>query len=350
LSTDLATAWAAQIAWCDNNGAAFTARVLDAAWQDWLDRGTLYELMPSWSGDARADAVPLRVSGALHAVVLEGLDPALAALYPPQVETFDPVAGPAAVRQALTRFRARVADTLTRPPQTNEIGRSAVLLGGFATIAARTGLPLALCEIGASAGLNMLWDRYRYELGTSRWGDAASPVLIRAGWDGDAPALPASIAVESRRGCDLNPIDLREPGAALRLTSYVWPEHADRLQRLRAAIPLAVAHGVVAERIDAAGFVAREFAAPRRGATTVLYHSIVWQYLSAATRTAIRATLHDAGARATPEAPIAHLAFEIREPKTPPRLTLRCWPGGERHVLADAHPHGNFVHWGAQPG
>jgi hypothetical protein len=345
--TALATAWSAQIAWCDRNGAPFTARVLEAAWQDWLADGALRELMPKWDGDARADAVPLRVAGALHALVLDGRDPALAALYPPQRTAFDPVAGPPAVRAAIARFPAHVADYLIRPPQTNEIGRSAALLGAFATVAARTGLPLALCEIGASAGLNLLWDRYRYELGDLRWGTAESPVQIRADWSGNPPTLPARIPVAARCGCDLAPIDLRAPGAALRLTSYVWPEQADRLARLRAAIALATAHGTTPERVDAADFVAREFAAPRPGVASVLYHSIVWQYLGEPTRAAIRDTLRRAGERATPDAPIARIAFEIPRAARGAQLVLRLWPGGHREVLAEAHPHGNVVHWGA---
>lgn len=347
MTADLATAWSGQIEWCDKNGAPFTARVLDAAWRDWQAGGALHAALPAWDGDARADAVPLRVAGALHALVLDGRDPVLAALYPPQRSEFDAEAGPIAVRSALARFPAHVAEYLSRPPQTNEIGRSAVLLGGFATVAARTGLPLSICEIGASAGLNMLWNRFRYELGDMRWGDAAGAVVIRAEWQGEALALPERIEVTARSGCDRNPIDLRSPDAALRLTSYVWPEHTERLDRLRAAIPLARAHGVVPETMDAADFVAREFAAPRAGVATVLYHSIVWQYLEPATRDAIRTTLREAGERATPAAPIAHLSFEIPQSGGWPRLTLRQWPGGAREVLAVAHPHGAAVRWGA---
>ena len=349
MSIDLAATWSGQIAWCDENGAPFTARVLEAAWSDWLAGGALRELLPDWPGDARADAVALRVAGALHALALEGVDRALAALYPPRSATFDPVEGPPAVRNALLRFRDRVADYLQRPPQTNEIGRSATLLGGFAIIAARTGLPLALREIGASAGLNTLWDRYRYDLRAARWGDPASPVLIRAEWQGEAPVLPPRIAVSSRRACDVTPIDLRRSGAATRLMSYVWPDHPERLARLRVAITLGAVAGVAIEQMDAADFTARELSEPRNGAATVLYHSIVWQYLPAPTRVAIRQTLRAAGARATPEAPLARLALEVPDPKSWPKLSLTLWPGGERVLLAEAHPHGNVVRWSSSP-
>src|SRR6185503_8162629 len=230
-----------------------------AAWSDWRAGGTLRALIPDWAGDPLADAVALRVAGALHSLVLERLDPALVAIFPPQRAAFDPVAGAEVVRNALRKFRDRVADYLQRPPQTNEIGRSAVLLGGFATIAARTGLPLALRELGASAGLNMLWFRYRYELGTfATWGEPASAVTIRCDWRGNPPPLPPRIDVMSWRGCDVSPIHLGAPHAAARLMSYIWADQRERLQRLRAAITLAQSAALEVEEIDAVAFTARE--------------------------------------------------------------------------------------------
>lgn len=347
MSTALAESFAVQVAWCDAHGAPFTARVIEAAWQDWLDGGALRRLLPDWPGDPRADAVPLRVAGALHALALDRLDADLVRLYPPQAATFDTATGPRCIAAALDRFAARVADTLARPPQTNEIGRSALLLAGFAHVAARTGLPLALREIGASAGLNLIWDRYRYEIGALRWGDPASPVLIRAALEQGTPVLPDRIDVVSRAGCDVAPIDLRDPGAAMRLTSYVWPEQSERLARLRAAIPLAQALGVDVERIDAAAFVAREFAAPRAGETRVLYHSVVWQYLPQTTKDAIQASMQAAAARATPDAPVAHLSFELARGSPHASLRLQLWPGNVDETLADAHPHGSWIRWHA---
>jgi hypothetical protein len=298
-----------------------------------------------------ADAVALRVAGALHSFVLERLDPALVAIFPPQRAAFDPVAGAEVVGNALRKFRDRVADYLQRPPQTNEIGRSAVLLGGFATVAARTGLPLALHELGASAGLNMLWSRYRYELGTNAsWGDPASPVIIRCDWRGTPPALPPGIDVVSWRGCDVSPIHVAAPHAATRLMSYVWADQRERLQRLQAAIELARSAALEVEEIDAVSFAERELAEGRAGATTVIYHSIFWQYLPETSRAALRAFIEAAGARATEAAPLAWLAFEVPaawggQQLVKPQLKLTIWPGGERITLAEAHPHGQYAHW-----
>jgi hypothetical protein len=343
----IATAFERQIGWCDEAGSPFTARVLEAALADWRTGGALRELLPSWPGDPGADVVPLRVAGALHAMALDGSDAELAALYPPRRERFDVQAGPAAMQRALRTQRERVADYLRSAPQTNEIGRSALLLGGFAAVAQATGLPLATLEIGASAGLNQLWHRYLYELGSSRWGDPASPVLIRSDWHGAVPALPERIDVASQAACDLAPIDLRQPGAALRLASYVWPDQRERLERLRAAIALAQALDVRVEAADALAWVTRELAMPRPGRATVLYHSMMWQYMPPATRDGVQTAIVEAGARATAAAPLAWLSLEPPDAGVVFELRLTLWPGGSARVLATAHPHGREAAWQA---
>jgi hypothetical protein len=347
MKISLDDAWARQIAWCDGNGSPFTARVLEAAWADRARGGALQALLPDWPGDAGADAVPLRLAGALHAMALDGSDAALAALYPPRAAAWDTQRGPAAVSHALAAQRDRVADYLRVAPQTNEIGRSAALLPGFALIAARTGLPLATFEIGASAGLNQLWPHFRYELGDLRWGDAASAVVIRAEWRGKPPSLPARIDVAEQHACDIAPIDLHADGAALRLLSYVWADQAERLQRLRAAITLAQQRALHVEAADALAWVQRALATPRTGCATVLYHSVMWQYIPQATRDALRHAIESAGARATAQAPFAWLAFEPPNADAQMQVTLTLWPGGEPHVLAHAHPHGRWIEWRA---
>jgi hypothetical protein len=338
-------AWSRQIDWCDANGSPFTARVLEAAWADRTRGGALRALLPDWPGDAGADAVPLRVAGALHAMALDGSDAALAALYPPSASAWDAQHGPVAVARALAAQRERVAAYLRVAPQTNEIGRSAALLPGFALIAAHTGLPLATFEIGASAGLNRLWPHFRYELGGWRWGDVASPVTIHAEWRGAAPPLPARIEVAEQQACDIAPIDLNADGAALRLLSYVWPDQSDRLLRLRAAIELAQQRALRVEAADALPWVQRALAPARPGRATVLYHSVMWQYMPPATREALSAAITAAGARATREAPLAWLAFEPPNADAQMQLTLTLWPGGLPRMLARAHPHGRWVEW-----
>jgi len=345
MGSELDQAWRRQIAYCDGNASPFTARVLEAAWAAREAGGALATLLPDWPGDPWADAVPLRVAGALHALALSGQDAELAALYPPARTDFDALRGPAAVAHALARHRAHLCDFLAQAPQTNEIGRSAVLLGGFAAIAQASGRPLATLEIGASAGLNQLWHRFRYDLGTQHWGDAASPVCVASDWQGATPTLPAGIEVASHAACDLSPIDLSSPASALRLAAYVWPDQRERLERLRAAIALAQYLGVQVERADALDWVGRELSVARPGQATVLYHSIMWQYMAQGSRDALREMIAAAGKRATRDAPLAWLAFEPLAANANPQLLLTLWPGGQRHVLAEAHPHGRWVRW-----
>jgi hypothetical protein len=346
MAPNFQAAWQQQIEWCDGNGSPFTARVLEAALADWHAGGALRQLLPAWPGDARIDALALRVAGALHAIALDGSDPALTALYPPQRDTFDAARGAAAVSAALRRHAARVATHLQSAPQTNEIGRSALLLGGLARIARNSGLPLATLEIGASAGLNSLWHAYRYELGAQqRWGDPASSVCIRSDWQGATPRLPARIDIASQAACDVAPIDLRAPGAALHLAAYVWPDQTERLARLRAAIGLAQRSALRVERADALAWSERALALPRPGQATVLMHSVMWQYMPAPTRDALRACIAAAGARATRQAPLAWLAYEPPDGGAICELTLTEWPGGARRRLARGHPHGLWAHW-----
>jgi hypothetical protein len=342
MTVNLAGAWARQIAWCDDNGSPFTARVLEAAWADREHGGALAGLLPEWQGDAGTDAVPLRVAGALHALALSGRDAQLAALYPPQQAQGDLAR---AVANATANHRDVITEYLAVAPQTNEIGRSAVLLPGFAAIAQTTGLPLATFEIGASAGLNQLWHHYRYALGDVAWGDPQSEVLIRTDWQGALPALPEHIEVASHAACDVSPIDLQADGAALRLMSYVWPDQRERLDRLRAAIALAQRLHVRVEAADALTWAQDALATQRTGCATVLYHSVMWQYMHEPTRNGLRGLIEATGSHATRDAPLAWLAFEPPGNDAQMQLTSTLWPGGERRVLAEAHAHGTWVRW-----
>lgn len=331
-----------QIGWCERLGSPFTAALLRWLLANWRAGGALAGLLPGWSGDARADLVPLRLAGALHALALQDRPAGLAALYPPAARGFDAAALGPLLERVLADEQAQLRDYLARAPQTNEVLRSAVLLAGYAAIAQATGVPLALHEIGASAGLNLLWDRYAYRLGAQRWGDAASPVQLVCDWRGPAPALPATIAVASRGGNDIAPIDLRDPAAALRLRAYVWPDQAERAARLQGAITLAQGAGLRLHPGDAAAWLDHVLW-PRPGVATVLVHSVVWQYLPAATQQRIEELLQMRGALASPAAPLARLGMEFHARGAPAELRLTLWPGGTTRTLARAHPHGEWV-------
>lgn len=346
MSDALIEAFREQVRWCDRLGSPFTARLLDWLADDWLAHGPVRTLLPAWTaGPPGQDLVPLRLAGAFHALALSGRHPDLASLYPPAAASFDAQVIAPLLRRLLADEADHFRTYLASAPQTNEVMRSAVLIGGYAAIARQTGLPLALREIGASAGLNLLWDCFHYALGDRRWGDESSPVRIVSAWRGHAPALTTPIAVADRRGNDLMPIDAGDDAAVLRLRSYVWSDQAARMARLQGAIALARQARPVVDAGDAAAWVARELAAPRPGAATVLVHSVVWQYLPPATRAHIETTLAAAAQRASADAPLAWLRMEFYASGAPAELRLTIWPDGQERTLATAHPHGEWVEW-----
>lgn len=329
---------------CDALGSPFTARlcrllaeILDAS------TGTGWRIA-DWPGDPRADAVSLRLCGGLHRLVLEGGDAMLKAAYPPNEPTDEALAE--ALRTALARHGGALSAALDSAPQTNEIARSAMLLPGFLTVARETGLPLALAEIGSSAGLNLLFDRFFYRYGDAAWGDPVSPVRLAPEVRGGIPPLSDEIGIRAREGCDIAPIDVASPQDRLRLRSYVWADQTQRLARLDGAIALAGVVPFSLARADAAGFVRKKLAARPKDAAFVLFHSIMWQYMPRATKDDIRATLAEAGAAATADAPIARLRMEPLGPQEPfATLSLTTWPGGETRRLARCDYHGRWIEW-----
>jgi hypothetical protein len=336
-------AFTKQIGWCEGLGSPFTARLLTVLRDDIGAGGASAELTHAWPGDPVADALALRLAAALHALALTGSAPALAACYPPSepaMEQFRAVVLGAA-REHQTAIRA----FLISPPQTNEVGRSGVLVGGFLQIAKETGLPLRCLEIGASAGLNAIWDRYSYRLGAAGWGDPQSAVRIAPAWEGPSPPIDAPTQVIECLACDIAPVDLEDPVQRLRLRAYVWADQRERLSRLEGAIELARVYGPRVERADAAKWVRARLREKVEGSATVLYHSIMWQYMPPETQADIRASLEDTGDRATSAAPLVWLRFEFSNPESRPELRLTLWPGARAFRLAVAHPHGSSVSW-----
>jgi hypothetical protein len=242
--------------------------------------------------------------------------------------------------EELTKF-------LDLPPQTNEVSRAGVLLGGLLLVAARWRLPLSLIEIGASAGLNLNFDHFSYDLGGGRfWGDPQSKVRIKTDWRGEAPPLDAPPEIAARLGNDQNPLEPARQDDRRRLIAYVWPDQADRLQRLEAALDIAAKHPVEIVKQDAGKFLASCLKRKSRdGVARVVFHTIVLQYASPETRAAIKQTLAAAGARATEEAPLARFSMEHEKPDQPATVRLTLWPGGEERVIGQCDSHGAWVEW-----
>ncbi|OWV34622.1 hypothetical protein B5C34_03760 [Pacificimonas flava] len=299
-----------------------------------------------WPGDPHTDAMPMRVTGGLNALRRTGRAPGLTSLYPPAplapLPEFEQV-----LSSVLGEFDQDLLPWLDGPPQTNETGRAGALFPGLMLIAARTGLPLRLFELGASAGLNLRLDDYAYRLGGIEAGRTGSPVRIEPQWSG-SPPLSASLEVAERRGVDMAPLDVTDPDVRERLMAFCWPDQSDRVTRLEAALDLAAKDPPPIDKGDAADWTER-MVEPRSGTATVVFHSIAFQYFPEETKRRIEDHLHRRGTAASADAPLFWLQYEAGPggPGQPTRLGLRSWPeGGEEH-LAEGHPHGTDLHWHA---
>jgi hypothetical protein len=338
---------ALQAEWGDAMGSPFTGALMRRAARDFESGGIVSAFLHDWPGDPIADALPTRLGGALHAAVLQGRAPALAPEYPASNAAWDVARIWPLALEFFTHERDWVRDFLRSPPQTNETRRSIAFLPAFLELA-RTG-PLHLRELGASAGLNMMWDRFRYETTTWTWGQAGGP-LMDTDWRGAAPAaLDVSPHIASRESCDQNPLNVQSDADALRLRAFVWADQPKRLERLGAAIALARGAGVGVTRADAGAWLSEKLAGPLPSGTTVIYHSVVWQYFSAETIAAAMQAIHTAAARADESHRLAWLRYETNSvlgldgPLDGMAVDLQTWPGGERRVLVRTDGHARKV-------
>jgi hypothetical protein len=238
-----------------------------------------------------------------------------------------------------------------RPVQTNEVRRSWTLLPCFLEVARRTGAEtIDLLELGASAGFNLLWDRYRYRYEAGTWG--AGDALLEL--DGEERArVPSALLeltprVRRRRGIDLAPVDVTTEEGALLLRSFVWPGQEGRLERLEAAIeavrrePPELVRGDLAELLPAA------LAGRARDAVTVVFMTAVLGYLGEPGWEHARGALAEAGR----EGDLALIWTDRPAPDVHSHwgLWLQLWPGGEPDLLALADFHGAWLAWLGRPG
>jgi len=332
---------AARLQWqadaCRLIGSELYAGILERATEDVEARGPTWEILRGHENDPEFSVLGLRLLGAVNRLVLTGREPALADAY----SDGDASEAWQRLRNTLRRNTGELRDSLERPVQTNEVRRCAALIFGFLTVSAETGLPLRLLEVGTSAGLNLRWDRYRYEADGFSWGPGGSAVRLEFELDGDPPRLPPSVEICERRGCDAAPIDPSTPDGRLTLLTYVWPDQPERIARMRAALEIAAEVPVSVDREPAAAWARRMLERQVPGQATVLYHSIVSQYLSDEERATLFDNIDEAGARATADAPLAWLRMEPADDLADVHLTL--WPGGEERHLARAGYHGSPV-------
>lgn len=308
-----------QAAACARLGSTMYAELLVALAGDLEAGGPTTEVLLGHEDDSGPSALALRLAGSIHRLVLAGEAPELADLYPTAGGSWR-AAGAREVLDFLHHRGDEVRPLLDRAPQTNEVGRAAALVGALLRLAQdrrhspERGLPVRLFEIGASAGLNLQADRFLFT-GTAThddsrvaWGDPASPVVLERAWTGARVPTDAPLDVVDRGGCDVHPVDVATEDGRLTLTSYVWPDMALRHARLAGAIALARSRPVAVERADAASYVDDLRTSP--GTLTVLWHSVMWQYVAVGQQARITARLAELGGSATPDSPLAHVFAE----------------------------------------
>ncbi len=236
-----------------------------------------------------------------------------------------------------------------RRTQTNEIGRCAAILPALPAG------PLALVEVGASAGLCLLLDAFRYEYGEQQLGDPASPVCLRCEVEGDAPIPERVPETGWRAGLDRALVDLHNEADARWLLACVWPEHAERRERLAAAMELGRSRGIEVERGDLTANLPALLRRVPPDLQLVVFHSAVLAYVKAEQRAEFAALLveysrqrpivwiSNEGRGVVPEITALAVAEESRDFLL--GRTLFTEGRREDELLAIAHPHGASLRW-----
>jgi hypothetical protein len=334
---------AARLQWqadaCRMIGSPLYADLLERAKEDVLAFGPTWEILRGHEDDPQYSVLGLRLLGEVNKLVLTGREPALGDAY----RSRDPSKAWGELRDVLSSNAEALRGSIDRPVQTNEVGRSAALLFGFLAVAAETELPLRLLEVGASAGLNLRWDRFGYSADGFSWGPEDSPLQLRFELEGEGqpPSLPETVEIAERRGCDAAPVDASTLEGRLTLLSYIWPDQPERIARMEAALEVAAEVPVSLERDTAAAWAKRLLAEQTPDQATVVYHSIVSQYLGEEERASLYGHVEAAGDRASSAAPLAWLRMEPRDDRADVHLTT--WPGGEERLLARVGYHGSPV-------
>lgn len=329
---------------CEQLGSPFTARLCQVLARRLDRRSSFGRTILDWPGDPYADNIALRACGSIHALARSGWEPNLSKVYPPNPTSENAVW--TALADALHHNDVFLTDRLASPPQTNEIGRSGILLGALLHLSAIVPYPIELFEIGASAGLNLGVDDYHYELGEGRnWG-VSDALTIECEWRGASPRLNTPLHIVGRHGCDINPLDPLKEEDRNRLLSYIWADQIHRLRRTEAALRLAASRRRTVDRADASVWLAEQLARPAPSRTTrVVFHTIVWPYIAAASKAQITDTINRAGEAASADSPFARLSVEPDEVPGSARVELTLWPSHETRVLGRADFHGRWVEW-----
>lgn len=348
MTMTLAEAFRHQAISCTTMGSPFMGQLLSLLAEHWPETSALARRLALFEGDIgpAGHSLPLRTAGGLHALVLSGRAPELAALYPP-AEVSDG-ALLQAVLAAVEAHEAFLLDWVESPPQTNEVRRSAALIAGAAVAVERFDLPIVLSELGASGGLNLMWDHYALSLPGGVLAPTDPVLTLAPDWDGPMPPQLRPV-VAARAGADLNPLDPATPEDLLRLTAYLWPDQPHRLALTRAA---AAVMDAPIHRGDAIDWLDQRLKDAPEGHLHLIQHTVAWQYFPAEVQARGTALIEAAGAQATEARPLAWLSMESDGDTTGgigAALTLRLWPGDVTLSLGRADFHGRWVRWSGVP-
>ncbi|HEU5200301.1 MAG TPA: DUF2332 domain-containing protein [Ktedonobacterales bacterium] len=293
---------------------------------------------------------PNLLLAAVQYLLLKGVEHPLAAFYPGIAGSPDKTNDPYPAFHAFCLEHAEALRPLlaTRLVQTNEVSRCACLLPAFGVVAQQAkGESLSLIEIGASAGLNLLWDRYSYDYGDGRfYGAVNSPMRLRCALQGTKtpPFLSPLPSIAFRVGLDLNPIDIHNADEVLWLRALIWPEHHERVIRLQQALEIARKKQPLLLAGDALALLPDIIAEVPSDTTLCIFHSFTLNQFSPEQREQLASLLQGVSAQRT----IFRISLERLRGDRYPRLEVITYVKGAKTVqsLAYCAPHGSWVEWG----
>lgn len=329
---------------CARMGSPLMGRVLNILAEIWDADSALGQKMATYQGDIgpAGHSLPLRIGGGLHALVLQGKDSALIAAYPPHDAPDARLKD--AIANALKTHEAFLLDWTRHAPQTNEVRRSAALIAMAHVAAAQFDRPIVLSELGASGGLNLMWDHFALDISGHRFGPDDAVLTLGPDWSGPPPPKSDPKVVQ-RSGVDLNPLNLHDDADRLRLLSYLWADQPHRVELTRAATSVLSARVDMGDAID---WLERRLSDAPAGHMHMIQHTVAWQYFPTDAQTRGTALIEAAGARATSETPLAWMQMETDGDTTGAigaALTLRLWPGDITLHLGRADFHGRWINW-----
>lgn len=331
---------------CEAIGSTMYTRLFRDLADDYADNGRTYALLAGRSARPIHDAIPLRLAAALHRIVLSGRDERLARHYP----SVGGKPGQDFTADFIAYMRDHIDEidvALTQQVQTNEVGRSIVQLTLSHWLITCGITDFDYLEVGASAGLNMNFDKYYACSGQLRMGTPSSPVRFMGGCFTHTPDLPkVGARVHRKRGVDISPLDVTQHDDETRLLSFLWPDQKSRLERTRAAIDIAKKNPPLVDSASADEWLQAQLTRPHERATMV-FHSIVWQYLGTGTQSRLRDALHAAGSNATSSAPLLWARMEPSGAVADVRVDM--WNGTSNEPqqlrLAEVGYHGQNFNW-----